>query len=58
MEYAETVVELRKAGTPIPTNDIWIAAVAAREGATLVIYDQRFQAISRIGSRVLNMASP
>ncbi|MFW6012299.1 MAG: type II toxin-antitoxin system VapC family toxin, partial [bacterium] len=31
--YAEIVVDLRRAGTPIPTNDIWIAAIAAREGA-------------------------
>jgi tRNA(fMet)-specific endonuclease VapC len=28
--YAEIVAELRKAGTPLPTNDIWIAATAAR----------------------------
>ena len=26
--YAEMVVSLRKAGTPIPSNDVWIAATA------------------------------
>jgi tRNA(fMet)-specific endonuclease VapC len=30
--YAEIMVMLRRRGTPpLPTNDIWIAAVAARE---------------------------
>ncbi len=37
--YAEIVVALRKAGTPLPTNDIWIAAAAARSGATVLTYD-------------------
>jgi predicted nucleic acid-binding protein len=27
--YADIVTDLRTAGTPIPTNDIWIAATAA-----------------------------
>lgn len=52
--YAEIVVALRKAGTPLPTNDIWIAAVAAREGATVVTFDEHFRAILRVGSVVLS----
>jgi len=51
--YAEIFVELRRAGTPIPTNDIWIAATAARHGAILLTYDEHFNAISRVGSVVL-----
>jgi tRNA(fMet)-specific endonuclease VapC len=51
--YAEIVVALRQAGTPVPTNDIWIAAVAAREGATVLTYDEHFRVIGRIGSHVL-----
>jgi tRNA(fMet)-specific endonuclease VapC len=51
--YAEIVVALRRAGTPVPTNDIWIAAAAAREGATVLTYDEHFRVIGRIGSRVL-----
>jgi predicted nucleic acid-binding protein len=51
--YAEVVVELRAAGTPVPTNDIWIAAVAAREGATVLTYDKHFEAIKRVGCLVL-----
>lgn len=51
--YAEIVVELRKAGTPLPTNDIWVAATAARAGATVLTYDAHFSAIKRVGSVVL-----
>lgn len=52
--YAEIVVELRRAGTPIPTNDIWIAAITACEGALLLSYDDHFRAISRIGTIILS----
>lgn len=52
--YADIVVALRKAGTPLPTNDIWIAAIAAREGATVVTFDEHFRAIQRVGSLVLS----
>ena len=51
--YAQIIVELRQAGTPVPTNDAWIAAVAARAGATIVTYDQHFRLIGRVGVRIL-----
>ena len=51
--YAEIVAELRKAGTPIPTNDIWIAATAARNGATVLTFDEHFERIGRVGSVVI-----
>lgn len=51
--YAEIMTALRKDGTPIPTNDVWIAATAARAGAPLVTYDEHFNAIGRIGAIVL-----
>lgn len=51
--YSEIVVDLRRAGTPVQTNDIWIAAIAAREGALLLSYDNDFNAISRVGSVIL-----
>jgi tRNA(fMet)-specific endonuclease VapC len=51
--YAEIFVDLRRAGTPITTNDIWIAATAAREGALVVSFDDHFRAISRVGSVIL-----
>jgi tRNA(fMet)-specific endonuclease VapC len=52
--YAEIVVSLRKAGTPVPSNDIWIAANAARAGATVLTYDEHFRQILRVGSIVLS----
>jgi len=51
--YAEIVVELKRKGTPLPTNDIWIAATAARAGATILTYDPHFNQIARVGSLVL-----
>jgi tRNA(fMet)-specific endonuclease VapC len=51
--YAEIVAELRKAGTPVPTNDIWIAAIAARNGATVLTCDDHFGHIGRVGSIVV-----
>ena len=51
--YAEIVAELRKAGTPLPTNDIWIAATAARNGTTVLTCDPHFEHIARVGSIVI-----
>lgn len=53
--YAEIVTRLRTAGTPIPTNDIWIAALAARDGTTVVTYDQHFTLIDRISTKILKL---
>ena len=53
--YPEIIVALRSAGTPLPTNDIWIAAVAARAGATILTYDDHFRLIHRVGSTVLSV---
>lgn len=52
--YAEIVVELRKAGTPLPTNDIWIAATAARNGTTVLTCNDHFERIVRVGSVVIS----
>jgi tRNA(fMet)-specific endonuclease VapC len=51
--YAEIILALRAAGTPVPTNDIWIAAVAAREGVHVMTYDLHFGLIARVGTHVL-----
>jgi predicted nucleic acid-binding protein len=51
--YGEIVADLRKAAHPLPSNDIWIAATAARAGATVLTYDDHFHAIARVGSLVL-----
>jgi tRNA(fMet)-specific endonuclease VapC len=54
--YAAIVADLRQAGTPLPTNDIWIAAVAARNGTTVLTCDEHFESIVRVGSIVLTEA--
>lgn len=51
--YAEIVGAQRRAGRPLPTNDLWIAAVAAREGVPVLTFDEHFGEIERIGVRLL-----
>lgn len=43
--YAIVKHELRKAGTPIPVNDVWIAAHALEAGAVMVSYDRHFSGV-------------
>jgi tRNA(fMet)-specific endonuclease VapC len=43
--YAAIVATLKLQGTPIPTNDIWIAATALENGGHLVAYDAHFEAV-------------
>lgn len=40
--YATVHDQLRSAGTPIPTNDIWITAVALEHNARLLTFDKHF----------------
>ncbi len=44
--YSRIAVKLRQQGTPIPTNDIWIAAQAMEQGAELITSDQHFDKIN------------
>ena len=43
--YGLVVRDLRDKGTPIPTNDIWIAASALATGARLLTLDAHFAAV-------------
>ncbi len=43
--YAQIYKRLRKKGTPIPTNDIWIAATATQNGLALFTLDNHFSQI-------------
>ena len=47
--YSEILVDLRRRGTPIPTNDIWIAACAVACGAPVLTRDSHFARIRRVG---------
>ena len=44
--YASILNNLKAAGTPIPTNDIWIAAVAFQQGYKIFTKDKHFNLIS------------
>ena len=41
--YAKVYQALRAAGTPIPQNDMWIAASALEHAADLATHDEHFQ---------------
>lgn len=43
--FGRIAAALRKAGTPIPSNDIWIAAHTFESGAELVTFDDHFKAV-------------
>lgn len=55
--YGEILHALRRTGALLPANDVWIAATAARAGATVVTYDSHFATIQRTGSLILRPAS-
>lgn len=44
--YSRISGQLKRQGTPIPTNDIWIAAQAMEHGAELLTADRHFEQIS------------
>jgi len=46
--YAVIYTHLRKAGTPIPTNDLWIAASAMQYGLKLLTLDQHFLLVPQV----------
>jgi tRNA(fMet)-specific endonuclease VapC len=43
--YGQLKFDLRSAGTPIPENDVWIAAAALRHGMSLVTRDAHFTVV-------------
>jgi tRNA(fMet)-specific endonuclease VapC len=38
--------DLKKAGTPLSINDVWLAAHALETGLTLITYDSHFKKIA------------
>jgi tRNA(fMet)-specific endonuclease VapC len=43
--YGEIIADLFKKGKPIPTNDVWIAAIAMQNEFTLISSDKHFKEI-------------
>jgi predicted nucleic acid-binding protein len=46
--YARIFVQLKRAGTPVPDNDLWIAALALEHDLTLITRDRHFKRISQL----------
>lgn len=53
-QYARLFIQLKRAGTPVPDNDLWIAALCLEHDLALITRDQHFDKIPQlrqIGSR-------
>lgn len=46
--YANLYRQLRRQGTPIPTNDMWIAALVLQHSLTLCARDAHFDALPQL----------
>jgi tRNA(fMet)-specific endonuclease VapC len=46
--YASIFAQLRRAGTPIPTNDLWIAALAVQNDLALCTTDHHFALVPQL----------
>ena len=44
--YSRIAFHLKRQGTPIPSNDIWISAQAMEHGAEIITLDQHFENIT------------
>jgi tRNA(fMet)-specific endonuclease VapC len=47
-QYARLFVQLKRAGTPLPDNDLWIAALVLDHNLTLITRDHHFQKIPQL----------
>jgi tRNA(fMet)-specific endonuclease VapC len=46
--YARLRVQLRRSGTPIPTNDLWIASLAVQHDLILLTRDAHFDKLPQL----------
>ncbi len=53
-KFGNIFASLRKKGTPIPTNDIWIPACWMSVGGTLLTSDQHFKSVEQIEIEFVN----
>ena len=51
--YSRIATQLKRQGTPIPTNDIWLAAQTLEQGAELITSDQHFEAVKGLVCTIL-----
>jgi predicted nucleic acid-binding protein len=48
VSYSAVRTDLKRAGTPIPSNDVWIAALCRQHSLPLVSRDRHFDAVPGI----------
>jgi len=48
LHYAAIYAQLRRQGTPIPTNDMWIAALVLQHGLALYARDEHFHHLPQL----------
>jgi predicted nucleic acid-binding protein len=46
--YARIFVQLRRAGAPVPDNDLWIAALVLEHDLVLITRDRHFERIPQL----------
>jgi len=46
--YARLFVQLKRAGTPIPDNDLWIAALVLEHNLILITRDRHFEHVPQL----------
>lgn len=54
--YGQVFAHLRRAGTPIPLNDVWIAATTLDSRGCLVSFDRHFEQIA--GMELMLLSEP
>ena len=47
-QYARLFVQLKRAGTPIPDNDLWIAALVLEHDLQLITRDRHFERVPQL----------
>ena len=55
--YARIFSTLRRAGTPIPTNDVWIAASTMECGGCLITFDRHYRHIVELDHTILDTSA-
>ena len=55
--YGRVYAALRRAGTPIPVNDMWIAAATLDQGACLLSFDADFERVGGLDRIILKKTS-
>ena len=46
--YARLFIQLKRAGTPIPDNDLWIAALVLQHDLVLITRDRHFERVPQL----------